>query len=142
MSKYMSISTDGNRYPIKPLDDSGKNYQTWLMRMELILQGRDVWDVIDPSTEGVPRPTTPGQQLDDWVQRDKKALTQIKCYVSNTALLSLCNKVTTHDAWKALSDHYDGVRAQDASIITSKLHHFKMDDSKPLEQQINTMHEL
>src|SRR5258708_36902240 len=142
MSEYMSISTDGNRYPIKPLDDSGKNYHAWSMRMELMLQGVDVWDVVDPSTEGVPRPTTPGQQLDDWVQRDKKALTQIKCYVSNTALLSLHNKVTAHDAWKALSDHYNGVRAQDMSIITSKLHHFKMDDSKLLEPQINTMHEL
>ena len=59
------------------------------MRMELILQGGDVWDVIDPSSEGVPKLTTPGQQLDDWVWRDKKALTQIKCYVSDTALLSL-----------------------------------------------------
>src|SRR5258708_39759106 len=55
------------------------------MRMELILQGGDVWDVIDPSTEGVLKPTTPGQQLDDWVRKDKKALTQIKCYVSDTA---------------------------------------------------------
>ena len=96
----------------------------------------------DPSSEGIPKPTTPGQQLDDWVQRDKKALTQIKCYVSDTALLSLCNKVTARNAWKALSDCYNGVGAQDASIITSKLHHFKMDDSKPLEPQINTMHEL
>jgi len=94
MSEYTSISTDGNRYPIKPLDDSGKNYQTWLMRMELILQGGDVWDVVDPSTEGVLKPTTPGQQLDDWVRKDKKALTQIKCYVSDTALLSLRTKVT------------------------------------------------
>src|SRR5258708_30381714 len=58
MSKYTSISTNGNHYLIKPLDDSGENYQTWLMRMELILQGRDAWDVIDPSTEGVPKPTT------------------------------------------------------------------------------------
>ncbi len=142
MSKYTSISTDSNRYLIKPLDDSGKNYQMWLMRMELILQGGDVWEVVDPSTEGVPKPTTPGQQLDDWVQRDKKVLTQIKCYVSDTALLSLWNKVTAHNAWKALSDCYNSVGAQDTSIITLKLHHFKMDDSKLLEQQINTMHEL
>ena len=112
------------------------------MRMGLILQGRDVWDVIDPSTEGVPKLTTPGQQLDDWVWKDKKALTQIKCYVSDTALLSLQNKVNSCDAWKALSDHYNGVGAQDASIITLKLHHFKIDDLKLLEQQINTMHKL
>ncbi len=59
------------------------------MHMKLILQGGDVWEVIDPSSEGVPKPTTPGQTLDDWTWKDKKALTQIKCYVSNTALLSL-----------------------------------------------------
>ena len=88
MSEYTSISTNGNQYPIKPLDDNGKNYQTWSMQMRLILQGGDVWEVIDPSSEGIPKPTTPGQQLDDWVQRDKKPLTQIKCYVSDTALLS------------------------------------------------------
>src|SRR5258708_16156426 len=112
------------------------------MTMELILQGGDVWDVVDPSTEGVPRPTTPGQQLDDWVWRDKKALTQIKCYISDATLLSLCNKVTACNAWKALSDRYNGVGAQDASIITSKLHHFNMIDLKPLEPQINTIHKL
>src|SRR5258708_11829352 len=32
--------------------------------------------------------------------------------------------------------------AQDASIITSRLHHFQMDNLKPLEPQINMMHEL
>ena len=59
------------------------------MQMELILQGGDVWEVVDPSSESVPKPTTPGQNLDDWTRKDKKALTQIKCYVSDTALLSL-----------------------------------------------------
>ncbi len=110
--------------------------------MELILQGGDVWEVVDPSSEGVPKLNTPGQTLNDWTWKDKKALTQIKCYVSNTALLSLRDKLTSRDAWKALSDCYNGVGAQDASIITSKLHHFKMDDLRPLEPQINTMQEL
>ncbi len=107
--------------------------------MELILQGGDVWEVVDPSSEGVPKLNTPGQTLNDWTWKDKKALTQIKCYVSNTALLSLRDKLTSRDAWKALSDCYNGVGAQDASIITSKLHHFKMDDLRLLEPQINTM---
>ncbi len=110
--------------------------------MELILQGGDVWEVIDPSSEGVPKLTTPGQTLDDWTQKDKKALTQIKCYNSNTTLLSLWDKLNSCDTWRALPDHYNSVRAQDTSIITSKLHHFKMDDLRLLEPQINTMQEL
>ncbi len=48
MSEYTSISTDGNQYPIEPLDDIGKNYQTWLMQMGLILQGGDVVKIGSP----------------------------------------------------------------------------------------------
>ena len=141
MSGFTSISTDSTHYPIKLLDDGGKNFQTWAMRMELILQAGDVWDVVDPTSSATPMPSTPGQPLDDWNKKDKKALIQIKCSISNTAILSLEDKIHTRDAWTALSKHYNGVGAQDAAIISSKLHHFIMDDSKPLEPQINMMQE-
>jgi len=120
MSEFTSISTDGTRYPIKLLDDGGKNFQTWVMRMELILQAGDVWDVVDPTSSGTPMPSTPGQPLDDWNKKDKKV---------------------ARNAWTTLSECYNGVGAQDAAIISSKLHRFVMDDSKPLESQINTMRE-
>src|SRR5258708_14443258 len=142
MSEFTSISTDRNQYPLKPLDEDGKNYQTWSMRMELILQGRHVWDMVDPSSLGVPKPLDNDPKLEDWIKRNMKAMIQIKCYISDTALLSLRETTHTQDTWTALSDHYNGVGAQDASIITSRLHHFWMDNSKPLEPQINMMHEL
>ena len=139
MSDFTSISTDGTCYPIKLLDDGGKNFQTWVMRMELILQASDVWDVINPTSSATPMPSTPGQPLNNWNKKDKKALIQIKCLISDTAILSLKDKIHARDAWTALSECYNGVGAQDAAIISSKLHHFIMDDSKPLEPQINTM---
>ena len=111
------------------------------MRMELILQASNVWDVVDPSPTGTMMPTTPGQPLDDWSKKDKKALIQIKCSISNTAILLLKDKIHARDAWLALSERYNGVGAQDAAIISSKLHCFIMDDSKLLEPQINTMQE-
>ena len=141
MSDFTSISTDGTRYPIKLLDDGGKNFQTWAMRMELILQAGDIWDVVDPTSSATPMPSMPGQLLDDWNKKDKKALIQIKCSISNTAILSLKDKIHTRDAWTALSECYNGIGTQDAAIISSKLHRFIMDDSKLLEPQINTMRE-
>ena len=141
MSDFTSISTNSTRYPIKLLEDGGKNFQTWAMQMELILQVGDAWDVVDPSPSGTPMPTTPGQQLDDWSKKDKKALIQIKCLISDTAILSLKDKTHTREAWIALSECYNGVGAQDAAIISSKLHRFIMDNSKLLEPQINTMRE-
>ena len=109
--------------------------------MELILQASNVWDIVDPSLLGTAMLTTPGQLLDDWSKKDKKALIQIKCSISNTAILSLKDKTHTWDAWIALSECYNGVGAQDATIIPSKLHQFIMDNLKLLEPQINMMHE-
>ena len=111
------------------------------MQMELILQAGDAWDIVDPSPSGTPMPTTPGQQLDDWSKKDKKALIQIKCSISDTAILSLKDKTHAQEAWIALSECYNGVGAQDAAIISSKLHQFIMDNLKLLEPQINTMRE-
>ena len=139
MSGFTSISTNGTHYLIKLLEDGGKNFQTWVMQMELILQTSNVWDVVDPSPSGTPMLTTPGQQLDNWSKNDKKVLIQIKCLISNTAILSLKGKTHAWEAWITLSECYNGIRAQDATIISSKLHQFMMDDSKPLESQINTM---
>jgi len=94
MSEFTSISTDGNHYLLKPLDEDSKNYQTWSMRMELILQGRHIWDVVDPSSLGVLKPLDNNPKLEDWLNRNMKAMIQIKCYISNMALLSL--RETTH----------------------------------------------
>ena len=69
-------------------------------------------------------------------------LLQIKCYINDTAILSLKNKTHVQEAWKALLECYNGIGAQDASLISSKLHCFLMDDSKLLEPQINTMCEF
>src|SRR5260370_3943164 len=55
-------------------------------------------------------------------------------------LLSI--KTTVRNAWQALSDHYNGVGALDASILSAHLHQFQLDNSKSLELQINLMHDM
>src|SRR5260370_13613653 len=132
--------TESIHFPVKPLDDKGRNFQTWQRRMMLLLRGAKVWDVVDPA--GSPMPTNAGQELDAWLDKDIATLLHINCHISDTAMLAIKDMTHARDAWKALLNQYNGAGAQDASIISARLHHYQMDDSKSLESQINAMCEL
>ena len=84
--------TESIHFPIKPLDDEGRNFQTWQRRMTLLLQGAKVWDMVDPA--GSPMPTNVGQELDTWLDKDIAALLHINCHISDTAMLAI--KDMTH----------------------------------------------
>ncbi len=51
-------------------------------------------------------------------------------------------KHLAREIWKTLTDQYTGIGALDASILMSHLHCFQLDDSKPLESQINQMSDM
>src|SRR5260370_29079040 len=68
-----------------------------------------------------------------------KALSLISTSIDDTSLHLIRVKSTTRDAWTTLSNQYNGLGALDASILSTHLHQFQLDDSKPLESQINLM---
>ena len=49
---------------------------------------------------------------------------------------------SVRDAWVALAKHYCGIGAHDASMLKYSLHQIQLDDSKPMEPQINQMCDL
>ena len=79
--------TEGISFPIKSLDDNGRNYRTWQMRMVLLLQCAKVWDVVDPA--GPPMPTEAGPQQDVWLDKDITALLHINCHIGDNAMLAI-----------------------------------------------------
>src|SRR5260370_15339152 len=96
--------------------------------------------MVDPA--GSPMLTNAGQELDVWLDKDIATLLHINCHISDTAMLAIKDMTHARDAWKAPSNQYNGAGAQDASIISARLHCYQVDDSKLLESQINAMHEL
>src|SRR5260370_14921688 len=68
-----------------------------------------------------------------------KALSLISTSIDDTSLHLIRVKSTTRDAWTTLSNQYNGLGALDTSILSTHLHRFQLDDSKPLESQINLM---
>src|SRR5260370_36490301 len=146
-----STSDNKSIHTIKKLENDGQNYSMWAMRCRMILIGLDIWDVINltaqTSTHPTPLPTpaappatatstqatTPAptqvltsasvpDPISKWDHKNSKALAQISLSLDDTPLYIIYEKETTKDAWQSLADHYNGVGAQDALILTSHLH--------------------
>jgi predicted AlkP superfamily phosphohydrolase/phosphomutase len=69
------------------LDSEGKNYSNWASRMQSVFKVYHIWDVVEDESKGsAVMPTAQGQPLTDWLERDEKAFTYIKCYVSDPCM--------------------------------------------------------
>src|SRR5260370_41774850 len=68
-----------------------------------------------------------------------KALSLISTSIDDTPFHLISVKSTARDAWTTLLNQYNGLGALDTSILSTCLHQFQLNDSKPLESQINLM---
>ena len=88
-----TIYSDNARFPMMVLDSEGKNYSNWASRMQSVFKVYRIWDIVqDESKGGTAMPMAQGQPLMDWLERDEKAFTYIKCYVSNPCMAMIHDK--------------------------------------------------
>src|SRR5260370_23071874 len=167
-----TTKNDPKSNAFKKLDNDGRNYSLWAIRCRMVLQGLNMWDIVDPTAHtsvclgtqpaptpipscllttgsrtapvpaSIPMPTVTPDIVAEWNRKNAKALSQLSTCIDDMPLHLISMKTTTRDAWQALSDHYNGVGALDASILSARLHRFQLDNSKSLEPQINLMHDM
>src|SRR5260370_35486435 len=142
----MSQTTESNAKTnaFKKLDNNGHNYYSmWALRCQMVLQGLELWDIINPAAQSstwlTPAgPTAPAPMGTssasatvsipastpeiNWDRKNSKALSQLSTCIDNTPLHLISVKTTARDAWQALADHYNGIGALDASILLAHLH--------------------
>jgi len=149
----MSTETTSDKYHIKKLNNEGHNYSTWAVCCQTVLEDLDIWSVINPeltlpiptippssSTSGKSPSAEPSNPANaEWHKKNKKACTVILLSIEDTPIQIVKGKCLAKDIWEKLTEHYTGVGAHDASILMSCLHRFQLDDSKPLEIQLNQM---
>ncbi len=153
------MSTELTSENIKQLDNEGRNYSPWAIRCRLVLLGLDLWDIVNPAVETsnrpTPRPSSPSSSrkpptasasatdpVAEWDRKNARALCYISLPVDDTPLRAIYGKDTAKEAWQASADRYIDVGVQDAFILSSRLHRFVLDDSKPLVPQIIEMCEM
>ena len=118
----------------------------------MVLISLDLWSVTNPGADTsicptpIPSPPSPSSKLmsdttldpvAEWDRKNDHALSQIFLSIDDTLLWTINGKSTAREVWQALADHYCGIGALDATILSGHLHRFLLDDTKPLEPQIN-----
>jgi hypothetical protein len=76
------------------------------------------------------------------LERDEKAFTYIKCYVSDPCMSMIRDEQHAWQAWKILSGHFIGKDTQDIHLLHSTLHRYQLDNTKPLEPQFQEMRDM
>ena len=149
-------SSSNDKYQVKKLDNQGLNYSTWAVRCQSVLEDLNVWSVVNPTLSTSTPPAPPSTSLSgklpssepsdpaeaEWHKKNSKVQTVIFLSIEDTPIQIVKMKCLARDIWKTLADQYTGVGALDALILMSCLHHFQLDDSKPLESQINQMSDM
>src|SRR5258708_37381096 len=122
----------------------------------MVLEDLNIWSIIGPeltlpvptippssSTSGKSPSAVPSDPADaEWHKKNKKARTVILLSLEDTPIQIVKEKRLAKDIWKKLAERYTAIGAHDASILMSRLQRFQLDDSKPLEIQLNQMRKM
>ncbi len=79
---------------------NGTNFELWKLKMEDMLEDRDLWEV----TKSATRPATIAQA--DWDIKDHKAKGLIRLCLTDAVLLNVLDEKTTYSLWERLGAMY------------------------------------
>jgi hypothetical protein len=135
-----TTSSDHTCFPITILNTNSKTYSNWASRMHGVLKVNRIWDIIeDVANSGIAKLLDTDPTYSDWLDKDERAFTYLRCYVSDPCLSMIHNKLGAHEAWKTLSERFVRKDKQDMHMLHTSLHHYRLDDTKPLGPQFQEM---
>ena len=107
-------------YDVPSLEDDGTNYQMWKFHVCMVLGVRGLWKVITGDEAQLDEVTHPAKH-EDWLSRDREALAQITLTLKDEPLSGVLYTMTSADAWKKLSERYEGKGKQSIAYLISEL---------------------
>jgi hypothetical protein len=138
MSDKSELSADG--YKVQELLSGSSNYRTWSFSMKILLQAKDLWDVVD-GTE--PRPTTKKPASDgeepkeptaaekkaqaEWDKKARKALATIALGISSSEQENIIDCTTPKEVWDILATLYEGKGRNRKFMLLQELFQLSME---------------
>src|ERR1700677_5040340 len=118
---------------------TGDNYPLWKFKMQLILEDKDVFSVVDGTDK---KPTDTSARLPDWLKRDTRARVAI-CLRLNDAVLSNVRQCeSAHSVWNKLKSLYESKSLVNRLCIRRKLLTLRMNESDTLSSHITVLRTL
>jgi hypothetical protein len=124
----MSSVTTANAeetYKVEPLQGSA-NYRTWKFSMKMVLQARDLWEVVS-GEEVKPEAEKAGQA---WDKKARKALAAIALALSAAEKEHIIDCTTPKAAWDILEKLYEGKGRNRKFMLLQELFRMSMEGGK------------
>jgi hypothetical protein len=102
--EIMSSSTTTEEvYKVEPLQGS-RNYRTWKFSMKMVLQAKDLWEVVSGEEE---KPAD-DKKVAAWERKARNALATIALALSAVEKENIIDSTTPKEAWDVLKKLYEG----------------------------------
>jgi hypothetical protein len=109
------------------------DYPHWKFRIQLVLEVRELWTVVD-GTFPKPNATTDSIEYADWCYKDREARLQIVLTLRDGPLTVVMGAKTAKEFWDRLSARYEG---KEILHLMDVLYPRTFSEFEPLEPQIN-----
>ena len=116
----------------------GTNYHVWKFKMQLILEDKELFGVIDGSDAKPER----ADAVADWVKRDKKARVTICLALTDSVLATVRSCETAVSVWEKLASVFESKSLVNRLFTRRKLLTMKMSEGDALSTHINTLKTL
>ena len=123
-------------YKVDPLQGS-VNYRTWKFSMRMVLQAKDLWEIVDGEEE---KPEAEKQGA-AWEKRARKALALISLSVTAAEQEHIIDCTTPKEAWDILEKLYEGKGRNRKSMLLRELFRESLERSKGMDRYLRSIKE-
>src|SRR5271170_5263006 len=120
-------------YNIDKLGDD--NYYAWKFRSKMVLEDRDLWDVVS-GDELCPEKLEAGKQ---WIKKDRKAMSQISLAVSDKLLVHIRQAKSAKHAWDSLEQVFEKKTLASRVFLRRKFFTTSLREGQPMREHINEL---
>jgi hypothetical protein len=122
-------------YTIEKLD--GSNFHAWKFKMRMVLEDKDLWDIVDGSEE---RPAGDAGKL--WDKRARKALATIALSLKDSELVHVRQCKDPKEAWMKLSEVYETKGLANRLFLRRKFFTAQFLDGDSMQSHINKVNTM
>ncbi|KAJ3532326.1 hypothetical protein NM688_g7442 [Phlebia brevispora] len=143
MSTTTDLKDSPNVYRIEPLRGSD-DYASWKVKMEDILTSLELWKYVDGTSK---KPVVPKEmitagtgaakaELDEWVKKDRAALTAIRLRIANHLIVYVASADSSKTAWDTLKEMFQPKGAIGIILARRKFYRAECADGANIEEHI------
>jgi gag-polypeptide of LTR copia-type/Domain of unknown function (DUF4219)/Zinc knuckle len=126
MSLSITSGTETSSYRIEHLEGSS-NYRTWKFSMKMVLQARDLWEVVS-GEEMRPEGLGTEEAAKEWERKARKALAAIALALSAVEKENIIECNTPKAAWEILEKLYEGKGRNRKFMLLQELFNMSLSD--------------